>query len=142
MVGIKIQCPNCKHQLTVEGKPTEKIYVTCPKCKTYGTFTFPAGKCDPNKVECFIEEGDVRFKKLRIFNGVMGCLHVIQGLLMLFLSNAFTLPMTYSYPFFNTTTQTIGPVSHTLIDVPYWSAGCAFLVYFCNRAFPVSNRTV
>jgi hypothetical protein len=117
MVGMKIQCPSCKHQLTVQGKPTEKIYITCPKCKTYGTFTFPAGKCDPNKVECFVEEGDSRFKKLRIFNGVMGCLHVMQGLLMLFLSNAFTLPMTYSYPFFNTTTQTIGPVSTTLIDV-------------------------
>jgi hypothetical protein len=117
MTEIKIQCPNCKHQLTVEGKPSEKIYVTCPQCKTYGTFTFPAGKCDPKKVECFIDEGDVRFKKLRLFNSVMGCLHVIQGLLMLYLSNAFTLPMTYSYPFFNTTTKTIGPVSHTLIDV-------------------------
>jgi hypothetical protein len=117
MAEIIIQCPSCKHHLTVEGKPAEKIYVTCPKCKTYGTFTFPAGKCDPNKVECFIEEGDVRFKKLRIFNGAMGCLHVIQGLLMLYLSNAFTLPMTYSYPFFNTTTKTIGPVSHTLIDI-------------------------
>ena len=58
MAEIKIQCPSCKHHLTVEGKPTEKIYVTCPKCKTYGTFMFPAGKCDPNKVECFIEEGD------------------------------------------------------------------------------------
>lgn len=117
MVEIKVQCPKCGYQLTVEGKPDEKIYITCPQCKTYGTFTFPAGKCDPNKIECFTEERDLRFKKLRVFNGVMGCFHVIQGLLMLYLSNSFTLPITYSYPFFNTTTKTIGPVSHALLDV-------------------------
>jgi hypothetical protein len=117
MVEVKIKCPNCQHQFIVKGNPSEKINVTCPQCKTYGTFMFPAGNCDPNKVECFVEQGDVRFKKLRIFNGVMGCFHVIQGLLMLYLSNAFTLSLTYSYPFFNTTTKTIGPVSHALIDV-------------------------
>jgi ABC-2 type transport system ATP-binding protein len=44
MVEIKIQCPKCKHQITVRGKPEEKIYVTCPKCKTKGTFTFPVEK--------------------------------------------------------------------------------------------------
>jgi len=47
----------------------------------------------------------------------MGFVHLIQAILILILSNAFTLPITYSYPFFNTTTNTIGPVSHTLIDV-------------------------
>jgi ABC-2 type transport system ATP-binding protein len=39
MVEVKIQCPKCKHQITVQGKPEEKIYVTCPECKTQGTFT-------------------------------------------------------------------------------------------------------
>lgn len=117
MDHIKIKCPNCKHQFMIQGKPSEKIYVTCPQCNTYGTFTFPAGTCDPNKIECFTDEGDELFKKLRRFNGAMGFLHVFQGLLMLVLSNAFTLPITYSYPFFNPATNTIGPVSHTLIDV-------------------------
>jgi hypothetical protein len=117
MVEIKIQCPSCKHQLTVEGKPSEKIYVTCPKCKTYGSFTFPAGKCDPNKVECFSDLGDVRFKKLRIFNGVMGIIHMIQGFLMLILSNAFTLPLTYSHPEYNAVTKTISPVSETFFNI-------------------------
>ncbi len=114
---MKIQCPKCSHQLAVKGKPSEQIYITCPNCKTYGTFTFPAGACDPNKIECFTEEQDIRFRKLRTFNGAMGCLHLFQAGLMLYLSNAFTLPITYSYPFFNTTTKTIGPVSHTLLDV-------------------------
>lgn len=117
MVEMKIMCPQCKHQFTVQGKPEEKLHVTCPKCNTYGTFNVPTGTCDPQKIECFAELGDKRFKKLRNFNGVMGFIHLIQAILMLYLSNAFTLPITYSYPFFNTTTNTISPVSHTLIDV-------------------------
>jgi ABC-2 type transport system ATP-binding protein len=44
MVEVKIQCPKCKHQITVQGKPEEKIYVTCPECKTQGTFTLPLEK--------------------------------------------------------------------------------------------------
>jgi len=43
MVEIKIQCPNCKHQLTIQGKTSEKIFITCPQCNTTGTFTFPSG---------------------------------------------------------------------------------------------------
>ncbi len=44
MVEIRIQCPKCKHQFTIQGKPQEKIYITCPKCNTPGTFTFSAEK--------------------------------------------------------------------------------------------------
>jgi hypothetical protein len=80
-------------------------------------FTFPAGKCDPNKIDCFSDLGDVRFKKLRIFNGVMGIIHMIQGFLMLILSNAFTLPLTYSHPEYNAVTQTISPVSETFFNI-------------------------
>jgi hypothetical protein len=117
MSELKIMCPNCRHQFTIKGEPNQKIYVTCPSCKTYGTFSVPAGTCDPNKIECFTEQNDERFRKLRLFNAAMGFLHIFQGVLMLILSNAFTLPLTYSYPFFNTTTKTIGPVSQTLLDV-------------------------
>jgi len=63
MVEIKIQCPQCKHQFAVQGQPEEKLYVTCPKCNTYGTFTVPVGMCDPKKIECFAELGDKRFKE-------------------------------------------------------------------------------
>jgi hypothetical protein len=106
MSSVKIKCPHCSHQFTVKGKPTEKITITCPQCKTYGTFTFPAGACDPNNVECFIEEGETRFKKLRRFNAVMGVIHLIQGILMLILSNAFTLPLTYTHPVYDAVTKT------------------------------------
>jgi ABC-2 type transport system ATP-binding protein len=42
MVEMKIQCPKCKYQINVQGKPQEKISITCPQCRTSGTFTFPA----------------------------------------------------------------------------------------------------
>jgi len=117
MIEIKIQCPKCKHQINVQGKPQEKIYITCPKCNTYGTFTFPGGESDSKNISCFSEMEDARFKKLRIFNAVMGVLHCLSGVLMLILSNSFTLPLTYSHPEFNATTQTISPVSVRFFDV-------------------------
>lgn len=117
MAEVKIMCPKCRHQFITKGEPNEKVYVTCPSCKTYGTFTVPAGTCDPNKVECFTDTGDARFKKLRIFNAVMGVVHLIQGFLMLILSNAFTLPLTYTHPEYNAVTNTISPVSETFFNL-------------------------
>ncbi len=38
-----------------------------------------------------------RFKKLRIFNGVVGVILILQGVLMLMLSNARSLPLTTNY---------------------------------------------
>jgi hypothetical protein len=117
MSEMKIMCPTCKHQFTVQGKPGEKQYVTCPNCNTYGAFTVPAGACDPNKVECFTQEGDVLFKKLRTFNAVMGVIHMLQGIAMLLLSNAFTLPLTFTRPEYNAVTNTISPVSETFFNI-------------------------
>jgi hypothetical protein len=117
MSEMKIMCPKCKHQFTAQGKPNEKIYVTCPSCNTYGTFMVPAGTCDPKKVECFTDIGDIRFRKLRTFNAVMGVIHMIQGIIMLILSNSFTLPLTYSRPVYNAVTNTISPVSETFLNI-------------------------
>jgi hypothetical protein len=122
MVEMKIMCPKCRHQFTTKGEPNEKIYVTCPSCKTYGVFTVPAGKCDPAKVECFCEESDNRFKKLRIFNAIMGIIHMVQGILVLVLSNplseeAFSLPLSFTRPEYNPVTNSILPVSETLFDI-------------------------
>lgn len=59
---------------------------------------------------------EITFSGLRKFNAAMGVLHLIQGLLMLILSNSFTLPITYMHPQYNALTKTIQPVSNTLID--------------------------
>lgn len=117
MSEMKIMCPKCHHQFTTNGVPNEKIYVTCPSCKTYGTFTVPGGTCDLKKVDSFTDLGDVRFKKLRTFNAVMGIIHMIQGIAMLLLSNAFTLPLTYLHPAYNAVTKTLSPVSETFFNV-------------------------
>jgi hypothetical protein len=129
MVELKIKCPNCKHQFMAQGKPGKKIYVTCPKCNAYGTFNFPAGTCDPKKIDCFTELGDVCFKKLRRFNAVMGVIHLIQGFLMLALSNAFTLPLTFTAPKFDAVTTTISPVSTPFFDVRIGPLVALFLFF-------------
>ncbi len=41
--------------------------------------------------------GEEAFKRLRIYNAVMGVFHLAQGILMLVLSNATSLPLTTSY---------------------------------------------
>jgi len=140
MSEMKIMCPKCRHQFTTNGEPNEKIYVACPSCKTYGTFTVPAGTCDPNKVECFTQEEDVRFKKLRTFNAVMGVIHMLQGILMLVLSNAFTLPLNFTRPEYNAVTNTISPVSETFFNVPIGPLVALFL--FMSAAAHILLSTV
>jgi phage FluMu protein Com len=117
MVQKTIMCPNCSHKLSVDGKAGEQIYITCPKCDTYGKFTFPTQKEESKKPDCFTSLGDKCFKRLRVFNGIMCILHLLQGSLMLLLSNDFTLPLTYTHPEFNAVTQSITPVSETFFDV-------------------------
>ena len=117
MVNVIIKCPKCEHQLSVQGDPGDQLYITCPKCDTYGKYTFPMEKIEAHKIDCFTLLGDRCFRRLRIFNGVMGVFHFIQGSLMLLLSNDFTLPLTYSRPVFNEITQTITPISETFYDL-------------------------
>ncbi|MFH1013744.1 MAG: heliorhodopsin HeR [Thermoplasmatota archaeon] len=76
------------------------------------------------------------FTKLRTFNLAMGFLHLFQGMLMLVLSNDFTLPVTYMHPEYNPVTNTIAPISETFFDVRvgFLVAGFLFLsaiAHFC-----------
>src|SRR6476660_5703426 len=48
------------------------------------------------------------YSGLRIFNGIMGILHLMQGISMILLSNAFTLPFTTTYLKFEPATRTLG----------------------------------
>jgi hypothetical protein len=117
MVKVSIKCPKCEHQFSVKGKPGHQLYMTCPNCNTYGTYTFPIRKKEDEKIDCFTSLGETCFKRLRIFNAVMGVFHLIQGMLMLILSNDFTLSLTYSHPVFNEITQTISPISEPFFDL-------------------------
>lgn len=50
---------------------------------------------------------DNTFRKLRIYNLIMGFFHFVQAMLMLFLSNDFRLPLTNSYLIFNRATSSL-----------------------------------
>jgi len=113
----KISCPNCKHEFNINGKPNQSLTLNCPNCNTFGKFTFPAEISKSKTVDCFTELGEECFSRLKRFNAIMGLFHLIQGSLMLLLSNDFTLPLKYTTPEFNVTTQTIIPVAVTFIDV-------------------------
>jgi hypothetical protein len=73
------------------------------------------------------DAGEARFKKLRIYNGVMFVLHLAQGSLMLVLSNQFALPVTTNYL---TTGQYVNaqpPMPHVLGYVRIGPLVAAFL---------------
>jgi uncharacterized membrane protein HdeD (DUF308 family) len=64
-----------------------------------------------------VEYEEKTFKKLRIFNLVMGVFHLIQVILILALSNNFSLPITYTVSTYSTATNTISPISETLMTI-------------------------
>lgn len=117
MIEKKIHCPNCDYEFMIAGKPKQTITLNCPNCHTFGRFQFPAEKTKSPTKDCFTELGEQCFHRLRLFNAVMGVFHLIQAFLMLIISNDYTLPMTYTTPEFNATTQTITPVAVSFIDI-------------------------
>lgn len=63
-----------------------------------------------------VVNNDNVFRKLKRFNLVMFAIHIAQVFLMLYLSNEFSLPVTYSHPVFDPNTMTISPMSETLFE--------------------------
>lgn len=63
------------------------------------------------------DDNEKVFRNLKRFNMVMFAVHISQVFLMIFLSNNFTLPITYSHPVYDPNTMTIAPVSETIMDV-------------------------
>jgi len=66
------------------------------------------------------KEGSVSFGALRRFNGIMAALHFVQGLLMLFLSSyGNKWPITTTHLGFDTTTQSLQPITQTWVSVEF-----------------------
>jgi len=61
-------------------------------------------------------EGE-KFVFLKRFNLAMFVVHISQVFMILYLSKSFSLPVTRSYPFFDTNTMAIAPASETLFEV-------------------------
>jgi hypothetical protein len=67
------------------------------------------------------------FKRLRIYNAVMGVFHLIQGIVMLYLANDFKLPITTNYLEFNPVARTALPQTETLFNLEVGPVVASFL---------------
>jgi hypothetical protein len=78
---------------------------------------------------------DTKIKKLRKFNMIMGALHLVQGIAMLFLATTviqtigeFTPTITQNYLFFNTQTLSLELASKELFELPFGIFVALFLL--------------
>jgi hypothetical protein len=60
---------------------------------------------------------DAVYKKLRLYNAVMGFFHLAQGSLILWLSNDFKLPITTDYLSIDLATKAIHPIKSVVYDL-------------------------
>lgn len=74
-----------------------------------------------------VENQEIKFKKLRTFNGIMGVFHLIQGIIMLILSNDFSLPVTRGFLEFDTLTNTLEPSTVTMFELRIGPIVASFL---------------
>ncbi len=79
-----------------------------------------------------------KYKNLRLYNIVMGFFHFVQGLLMVFLSNDFTLPINTSYLKFDVTTLSLQPSVNNIYDLKVGYAIAAFLFLSALAHFIIS----
>jgi hypothetical protein len=74
-----------------------------------------------------VAEEEKKFRNLKIFNGVMGVIHLIQGILMLTLSNDFSLPILRGFLEFDAVTQSLNPASVKIVSIQIGPIVASFL---------------
>jgi hypothetical protein len=67
------------------------------------------------------------YGRLRLYNAVMGFFHLLQGLIMLWISNDFKLPITTSYLHFDTVAKTALTQTTKLFDIQIGPMVASFL---------------
>jgi hypothetical protein len=72
---------------------------------------------------------DQKISRLRYYNYLMGGLHLVQGIILILLTNSFKLPINTSYLKFDVVTSTLNAVTYNLYHVQfgYWVAAFFFL---------------
>ena len=80
-----------------------------------------------------------KFTGLKRFNLIMGFLHLIQGLIMIFVSNDTTYPIYTNYLNFDVTTFTLSPNSQLYYEVPFGPAVSMFLLISAVAHFYLST---
>lgn len=71
---------------------------------------------------------DKKIDKLRQFNGWMGLFHLVQGIIMILISNQFKLPVTTNYLAFDSLTQKILPTQSTVAQLQIGPLVAVFLL--------------
>ncbi|MHB9031474.1 MAG: heliorhodopsin HeR [Anaerolineae bacterium] len=79
------------------------------------------------------------FIGLRRFNLVMGFLHLIQGMFMIFVSNAKTYPIFTNYLTFDIAARTLKPNPQLLYNLPFGPAVACFLLISAVAHFYLST---
>jgi hypothetical protein len=82
---------------------------------------------------------DSRYRGLRRFNAVMGFLHLVQGILMIVLSNDTTYPIFTNYLNFDVTTRSLRPDTQLLYELRFGPAVAAFLLISSVAHFYLST---
>jgi len=75
MISKTIICPNCKTQMTVQGNPGEKIYVTCSNCKKKGYFIMPIHKTESDSISIKISGLTKIYKDVRAVDNISFNVH-------------------------------------------------------------------
>jgi hypothetical protein len=71
---------------------------------------------------------DSQLGRLRLYNLIMGCFHLIQAAFIFALSNNYSLPVTSAFPTFDSATKTLKPVMQTLFNLPIGPLAAVFLL--------------
>jgi hypothetical protein len=80
-----------------------------------------------------------RFTRLRRFNAVMGGFHLIQGILMIVLSNDATYPLTTSYLTFDLASRSLQPNPQVVGELLFGPAVAAFLLISAVAHFSLAT---
>ncbi|MCJ7696564.1 MAG: heliorhodopsin HeR [Anaerolineaceae bacterium] len=86
-----------------------------------------------------IENFDKTVKGLRLFNLVMGFLHVIQGVFMIIVSNATTYPIFTNFLTFDIANRSLVPDPKLLYEVPFGIAVAIFLLLSAVAHFSLAT---
>jgi hypothetical protein len=83
---------------------------------------------------------DQKIRRLRIYNYVMGLLHLLQGVVLILLTNSFELPINTTYLKFNPITQLLDSTTINLYNLKfgYWVA----IFFFLSSLFHLIIATV
>jgi hypothetical protein len=83
-------------------------------------------------------DSDAIFKRLRLYNVIMGTFHLAQAVAVFLLSNDFTLPVTTSFLSFDTATSTLKPITETVINLPLGTMIALFLLLSAIAHYTIS----